>query len=250
MKTNTFFKFLLVIALFAFANQVEAQSFLKKLNKAVDKGLSAVDKGLNAAETGINAADAIVNAEPDTTAQAERKIYWDSIPVYSMVRVNEVDTVGNPVLNEDGTQKFRVFLKDQFGNIRSAEAVKAQQKKLNEAVLAITGKVGIGAIAGGVLKGDLKGAAAGAAVGALTSAEDIEMAIRQKKSLQQQKKLLEVYKNKFNEEGYPKDAKVDLSKYKDFGLTEENTLSKSTEDIKTLCKGESFNTTDDSAWDF
>lgn len=258
MKMNTLFKFMLFVSFFTLTNQVEAQSWLKKLNKSIDNGLRAVDKGLNDVEKGLDAADKVLNtpSTQDSTqtvqdsTKATQVIHWDSIPVYSMTKVNEVDSLGQPVLNEDGTQKFRVFLQDQFGNIRSAEAVKAQQRKLWTAIGNITAKVGLGAIAGGALKGDLEGAAKGAAAGAVLSVTDIEMAILQKKSLNQQKKLLKEYQNKFNEEGYPKDAKVDLSKYKDFGLTDENTLTKSSEDIKNMCKSGEFNTTDDSAWDF
>ncbi len=258
MKVNTLFKLLLAFVLLTFANQAEAQSWLKKLNKSIDKGLRAVDKGLNEVDKGLTVADEILNAPAiqDSTQTAQdstqttQTIHWDSIPVYTMTKVNEIDSLGQPVLNKDGTQKFRVFLQDQFGNIRSAEAVKAQQKKLWSAIGNITAKVGIGAIAGGALKGDLEGAAKGAAVGAVASVADIEMAVLQKKSLNQQKKLLKEYQNKFNEEGYPKDAKVDLSKYKDFGLTEENTLTKSSEDIKAMCESGEYNTTDDSAWEF
>ena len=252
MKANTLFKLFLAFSLLTFSGQADAQSLLKKLNKSIDKGLKAVDKGLEEVDKGLNTADQVSNAPAttqDSTMQT-KSIKWDSIPVYSMTKVNEVDSLGQPLLNSDGTQKFRVFLQDQFGNIRSAEAVKAQQDKLWTAIANITAKVGIGAIAGGALKGDLEGAAKGAAAGAILSAEDIEMAVLQKKSLNQQKKLLKEYQNKFNEEGYPKDAKVDLSKYKDFGLTEENTLTKSSEDIKAMCESGDYNTTDDSAWDF
>ena len=246
MKTNTFIKLLLAFTLLTFTNQVDAQGFLKKLSKAVDKGLSAVDKGLDGVDKGLNAIDKATSADTTKT----KKIKWDAIPVYSFQKVYEKDSNGQPLLNEDGTQVFRVLTKDQNGNQRSVEAVKAQQKKIWEAVIAITAKVGIGAIAGGALKGDLKGAAIGAATGAVASADDIKMALAQKKSLSEQKKLIEEYENKFNEEGYPKDAKVDVAALdKDFGLTEENTLSMSTEEIKNIIKGDEYNTTNDDAGD-
>lgn len=249
MKTKTIIKLLLAVCLLSYSNQVEAQGFLKKLSKAVDKGLDAVDKGLDATSEGLDAADKVLNTTNSTQTDSTKKINWDAIPVYSFQKIYEKDGNGQPVLNEDGTQVFRVLIKDQNGNLRSAEAVKAQQKKIWNAIIAITGKVGIGALAGGALKGDLKGAAVGAAVGAVASADDIKMALAQKKSLSEQKKLIEEYEDKFNEEGLPKDAKVDISKIdKDFGLTEENSLSKSTEEIKGLMAGEDYNTTED-AWD-
>ena len=255
MKANTLFKLLLTFALLSFTNQADAQKWLKKLEKGIDNTIKTVDKGLNEVDKGLATVEEAINstATQDSTQNAQTAqsvIHWDSIPVYSMTKVNEVDSLGQPVLNEDGTQKFRVFLQDQFGNIRSAEAVKAQQKKLWTSIGNITTKVGGGAIVGGLLKGDGKGAGKGAVAGLLLSAEDIEMAILQKKSLDKQKALLKEYQNKFNEEGYPKAAKVDLSKYKDFGLTEENTLTKSSEDIKAMCESGEYNTTDDSAWEF
>ena len=233
MKVNTLFKFFFAFFLLTFSSQADAQNLLNELNKNID--LNAVD--LKTLVTTL-----------DNTAQT-KSIQWDSIPVYSMTKINEVDSLGQPLLNSDGTQKFRVFLQDQFGNIRSAEAVKAQQNKLWIAIRNITAKVSIASVSVETLDDNLEGAAKGAA-GLIFSGSDMEMAVLQKKSLKRQKKLLKEYQNKFNEEGYPKDAKVDLSKYKDFGLTEENTLTKSSEDIKAMCESGDYNTTDDSAWDF
>ena len=56
MKVNTLFKLLLAFVLLTFANQAEAQSWLKKLNKSIDKGLRAVDKGLNEVDKGLTVA--------------------------------------------------------------------------------------------------------------------------------------------------------------------------------------------------
>ena len=99
------------------------------------------------------------------------------------------------------------------------------------------------------MNGDVEGAVAGAAAGAVASADDIKMAIAQKKSLNQQKKLLKAYEDNFTDEGVPVDAKADLSKIKNLDLTEENSLSMSSEELKKELESEAFNTTDDSAWD-
>ena len=93
------------------------------------------------------------------------------------------------------------------------------------------------------------GAVAGAAVGAVASADDIKMAVAQKKSLNQQKKLLKAYEENFTDEGVPVDAKADLSKIKNLDLAEDNSLSMSSEELKKELESEAFNTTDDSAWD-
>lgn len=228
------FKLLFVVALLATSCQISAQSFLKKLSK----GVKDTAKELSGTVT-----------KSDAAADSTMKIKWDAIPVYTAQQINVTDANGQPLLNEDGTPQVRVFLVDQFGNKRSKEAVKAQQKKLWEAVGKIAGKVGLGAIAGGALSGDVEGALVGAATGAVASADDIKMAVAQKKSLKQQKKLLEAYEKNFTDEGIPVDAKADLSKIKDLDLDEKNTLSMNAEDIKKEVESENFNTTDDTAWE-
>lgn len=234
MKTLIFRVFCAVL-LFTVSTQVSAQGFLKKISNAVEK----------VAATPVKESDTTDTAVADSTA----KIKWDAIPVYTLQQVIVTDAAGQPLLNEDGTSQIRVFLIDQFGNRRSKEAVKAQQKKLWEAVGKIAGKVGGGALVGGLLTGDVEGAVAGAATGAIASADDIEMALAQKKSLKQQKKLLEVYEKNFTDEGVPVDAKADLSKIKDLNLSEENTITQTAEEIKKELESEDFNTTDDTAWE-
>lgn len=228
------FKLLFVVVLLATSSQISAQGFLKKLSK----GVKDPAKELNGTAS-----------KSDAVADSTMKIKWDAIPVYTAQQINVMDVNGQPLLNEDGTPQVRVFLVDQFGNKRSKEAVKAQQKKLWEAVGKIAGKVGLGAIAGGALSGDVEGALVGAATGAVASAEDIKMAVAQKKSLKQQKKLLEAYEKNFTDEGIPVDAKADLSKIKDLDLDEKKTLSMNAEDIKKEVESENFNTTDDTAWE-
>lgn len=244
---KTAIKLLAFVAMLSVGTEASAQGFLKKLEKATNKALSATDKVLDGADKALSVTDAVLGET--TPADSTKKINWEAIPVYHTQKITETDANGQPLLNEDGTPKVRVFLVDQFGNKRSKEAVKAQQEKLWTAVTAIAGKVGIGAIAGGALKGDLKGAAIGAASGALASADDIKMAVAQKKSLSQQKKLLKAYEENFTDEGVPVDAKADLSKIKNLELTEENSLSMSSEELKKELESEAFNTTDDSAWD-
>lgn len=219
--------------LFAFNQNMDAQ-FLKKVGKLVNKTTDAVDKtakALDASETKV-----------DT-------LNWEKIPVYTATKVNVVDADGKPVMLEDGTPDYRVFLVDQFGNKRSAETVKAQQKVINNRLLAILAKVGGGAALGGLSKG-LSGAAVGAATGALASADDIAMATKQKKSLNQQKKLLETYQKNFTIEGKPVNAKVDVAKLKDLNLDDSNASSVAADDIKKELESEAYKTTDESSWDF
>lgn len=150
----------------------------------------------------------VLMADDSEDNDSVKPLKWDKIPVYSAKKVTLTNEDGTPMLNEDGTPVTRVFLVDQFGNKRSWEAVNEQYRKLDKAVTRIIAKVGGGAIVGaltGLLvskdkdkgKGAAIGAVAGAAGGLALSAKDIKQAKAQKKSLKQQKKLLEAYQKTF-----------------------------------------------------
>ena len=192
--------------------------------------------------------------EPTDSVQA---LKWDKIPVYSAKVYTVTDDEGNPLLNEDGTPIKRVFLVDQFGNKRSAEAVKEQQKKISKAVNNIVLKVGGGALLGavtGLLSGGKNkakdaaiGAGVGAAAGALLSADDIKEARKQKKSLKEQEKLIAEYQKFFTDEGTPVDASLDIADVKGLDLSGDP-LSQSAESLKAELESEEFNSSDDDAW--
>lgn len=231
----------------------------QKPKKAFGFSFTPISKS-KAAEVGLTANGA-KTGNADTT-KAAKVIKWNDIPVYTAQKVLVTDEAGNPVLNEDGTQQYRVFLVDQFGNKRSKEAVKAQQAKLNKAIgniLLSTGVgAGVGAAAGRTIgkelgsktAGTILGALAGAVVGITSSKSDIEMAKKQRESLKQQKALLEAYAKTFSDEGKPVDAKVDLSQVEGLDLKEDNTLTMAAADIKKELESSDFSTTDDSAFDF
>lgn len=231
----------------------------QKPKKAFGFSFTPISKS-KAAEVGLTANGA-KTGNADTT-KAAKDIKWNDIPVYTAQKVLVTDEAGNPVLNEDGTQQYRVFLVDQFGNKRSKEAVKAQQAKLNKAIgniLLSTGVgAGVGAVAGRTIgkelgsktAGTILGALAGAVVGITSSKSDIEMAKKQRESLKQQKALLEAYAKTFSDEGKPVDAKVDLSQVEGLDLKEDNTLTMAAADIKKELESSDFSTTDDSAFDF
>lgn len=232
-----FTKVLMVALAVAVYGSVNAQGFLKKAKAAADKATQTV-----AAATGAS-----------DSAEPEKKIAWDKIPVYTAKQFVVSDEAGNPVLNEDGTPQVRVFLVDQFGNKRSAEAVKAQNDKLKKSIGAIIAKVGGGAalgavgglLGGGKGKGAAVGAAAGAAAGALASIDDIKQARAQHNSLKEQEKLIKAYSKTFTAEGTPVDAKADLSKVKDLNLdlSVKDTITAS--QLKDELDPTKFNTTDD-----
>ena len=231
----------------------------QKPKKAFGFSFTPISKS-KAAEVGLTANGA-KTGNADTT-KAAKDIKWNDIPVYTAQKVLVTDEAGNPVLNEDGTQQYRVFLVDQFGNKRSKEAVKAQQAKLNKAIGNILLSTGVGAAAGAAAgrtigkelgsktAGTILGALAGAVVGITSSKSDIEMAKKQRESLKQQKALLEAYAKTFSDEGKPVDAKVDLSQVEGLDLKEDNTLTMAAADIKKELESSDFSTTDDSAFDF
>jgi len=221
------------------ANHVSAQSFLNKSKKALSSE-STKDK-----------TDPVEN---DTVVKA---LKWDKIPVYTAKKIVLTKSDGTPMLNEDGTPVTRVLLVDQFGNKRSYEAVQAQYEAIEKAVNRIVLKVGSGAAVGalsglalskGKGKGAAVGAAAGAAAGLALSAKDIKEAKAQKKSIKQQKQLLEAYQKCFTAEGTPIDASVDLSNVDGFDFTAGESVSETAEALKAELASEAFNSSDDSAW--
>ena len=229
---------------------INAQGFLKKLSKGVDKALDTTEKVAGTATT-------VADALPTDTA-SQKKIDWTKIPVFEAYTILEVDDNKQPVLNEDGTQRKRIILRDQFGNSRSPESVKAQHKAISKAVTTILKKVGVGAGAGALTsvvatgKVDANaaiGAGVGAGVGLLASADDIKLIKKHKKSLKEQEKLIESYSKSFTDEGLPVDAKADLSNVNGLDFTKGESVSMSSAQIKTLLESEEFNNMDTSAWD-
>lgn len=215
----------IVCACFIGTNNANAQGFLNKVKKATDK---------------VAQTTAAVTGSDDSGSSSS--INWSEIPIYTAQEYVVVDENNNPVLNEDGTQVIRVFLVDQNGNKRSAETVKAQQNALYSAAGKIIAKVGIGA-GKGALSGGGKGAIAGAASGAIASAGDIKTIKDQKKSLDNQKKLLKAYQQNFTEEGVPVDATADLSKVKDLNINKENSNTMTEAEFQAIISDPSYKDT-------
>ena len=239
MKTIIINGVFTLMLLFGANASINAQSFLDNLKKVTDK---VAEKSKKIVRKSNTTSTAIIN--------------WDNIPVFHAEETVIVDAKGNPVLNQDGTQQVRVFLVDQNGNKRSAESVKAQIKAINKSIGLILAKVGggtvIGALVGG-RKGDRKGAAAGAVAGAvagtLASIGDIKNAKAQKKSLNQQKKLLAAYEKNFTAEGVPVNAQVDVSNLADLDLKPETKRSATAEQVMQELANADFHTSDTSAWE-
>ena len=219
MKKVIIVRMVMLVALLFAGSQVSAQSFFDKLRKAADDVTKTVSEVAGTADS----------TATDTVSVA---VKWDKLPVYHAELVYLLDPESADTLRyEDGTAQYEVILKDQFGNRRTVETIKAQKKAVNDAVAAILIKVGGGALIGGLTKGG-KGAAVGAGVGALASAADIDQAVKWKKVLKQQDKLLDAYSKHFTDEGSPKDASVDPMTIEDLSLENSQPTSASTDKIK------------------
>lgn len=236
---NLVFRLTAIIAFLVLtSSQVSAQGFMKKLKKTAESVVSTD------------------STKSESTDTAEVKpLKWDKIPVYHAEKRVVTDASGQPLKNDDGSPMVRVLLVDQNNNVRSAEAVKEQHKKIDQAVTRILLKVGAGAavgVAGGLLAskgkatGAIVGGAAGAAAGLALSAKDIKAAKAQKKSLKEQEELIAKYQQNFTTEGTPINASVDVDKIEGLDISEG--VSMTAESLKTELSSESFNSADDSAW--
>ena len=203
-------------------------------------------------------------AQTDTAqvANDSAKVDLNKVPVYHAEKIVKLDEAGNQMKNDDGTLQYRVFLVDQFGNIRSAEAVKKQQAKVRKLVATVVGKVGLGALAGVGLKlasnaiekkkqkaEDLVVAGvAGAATGLAWGSSDIAKAKELKKSLKAQEKLVKEYQKSFTDEGEPRSAEVNMDNVAGIEIVDNN-VSKSAEEVKSILDSGDFSEPDDSAWE-
>lgn len=219
MNRTLMSKAIIFIAFLLIGNQASAQSFLDKLKKTTEKVTKTVSSVAGSSTNSESTADSI-------------KVQWDKLPVYHAEMVYLLDSITEDTLRyDDGTAQYELVLKDQFGNRRTPETIKAQKKAVNEAVTAILVKVGGGALIGGLADGG-KGAAIGAGVGALASADDISQAIKWKKVLKQQDRLMDAYCENFTDEGKPKDASVDPRTIVDLSLENSQPTSVSTDKVK------------------
>ena len=210
-------KFVMCFAVLGLSNQAQAQGFLKKLASAVTT---------------------TATEETDTTTVNDR-IKESDIPAYSCQKVYETDEQGNRLKNEDGTDKYRVFLVDKEGKKVSAEAVAEQSKQINQAILKIAAKVGVSAGIG-ALTGGGKGALIGVAAGLGLSVNDIILCVKLKKASNKQKKAIEAYRKSFDEEGNPIAAEIDKKTLKDLDMNEDNAVAESTAKIKEELSNPSF----------
>ena len=226
--------FMVAIVMAMCSGTVCAQGFLKKLGKV----------------TNVAGGQETDEAAPADSTSTDSKLKKDEIPMYTCQMVYETDEQGNRLKNEDGTDVYRVFLFDKNGNKVSGEAVEAQSKQINNAILRIAGKVGggaalgaIGGAIGGGKKGAAKGALVGVAAGLGLSVNDLILCVSLKKSINKQKKCIEAYRKSFDEEGKPIDAAVDPTSIKDLNLTADNVVEETSAKIMADLESENYKST-------
>lgn len=198
-------KMMMLLAVFAaamFLNVQDASAqFLKKLGKIAQQGASVASSLTGATST-----------ETDSVGDSSKldALLNDSIS-FTVVKVIETDTEGNPIKNEDGTQKVTYRIIDYNGNVvDAASAKKVVNSRLKQYAI-IIGKVGISAGVG-ALSGGAKGAIAGAGVGAVWAVKNMGQIKKMNKWFKTYKKTIEQYQENVTDEGLPKDASVDLAK--------------------------------------
>lgn len=241
MKKSNLLKSLFLVSFLCLGMNASAQGFFKKLGNAAKSVVSTTSKTTDESATETSAATAATDSA--------KVIAWDSIPNYEPKILYVTDDNGDTIKRADGTYEYRVVLQDQFGNIRSAKVVEEQHAKIKKTVNTIWTKIGVGAAAGALgglmSKGKVKdaaiGAGAGAALGVLASIGDISNVKKMRKALKEQDKKLAEYQKNITDEGVPKDASVDLTKVKDLGLKDDNSLSMTASQVQALLESDSYN---------
>lgn len=234
-------KCLAVAALLAFGTaDTQAQGFLKKLGKGIEKvastGADVLEKSTDVLETvnSVTATDTTSTSNQLTTNQL-----LENPPHYTVKKVIETTEGGDTLRNDDGTVRYHYLVFDKDDKACDVDAAQKMVNSRLKAYGAILAKVGGGAAVGalgGLMKKDKKQALTGAAVGGLAglamSGPEIAKIKELNKSLKEYKKTLAVYKNTFTEEGLPIDASIDLSNVDGIDFTKSEELTKDAAEVK------------------
>ncbi len=212
MKRSILLKSVVVaLAMILGTSTVSAQKFLNKVKKAAEV---------------VTGTEQTTSDDQQSEEELKKEVEKAIKPVnFEVMKVNIVDENGNQVKNEDGTDKYVYKLKGNDGKLYDLTVAKKYVTDSWKAVGSILAKVGInaakGAIAGGVLSGG-KGAAVGAGTNAaaslletLLTGDEIKQIKANRETLKNVRKLLAEYEQTFTEEGLPREASVDMSKWDD-----------------------------------
>lgn len=215
-----------VMLLLVVSTDASAQSFLKKISKAVDKVNQTL--GTESSETPADTAQ-VALSNNDSILLTPMKFEVKRVTVY-----NEA----GDSLNADGTMRYAYRVVDENNKVYDPGVVEQMVDNRTKAYTKILAKVGGGVVlgvVGGLLSGGSKkdklkkaaiGGATGAALGLLASKDNIATINSINKDIKQLKTILEAYKQTFTDEGLPKDVAVDLSNVDGIDFTQCATITK------------------------
>lgn len=211
-----------VMLLLVVSTDAFAQSFLKKISKAVDKVNQTL--GTESSETPADTAQ-VALSKNDSILLTPMKFEVKRVTVY-----NEA----GDSLNADGTVRYAYRVVDENNKVYDPGVVQQMVDNRTKAYTKILAKVGGGAalgavgglLAGGKKKDVLIGVGVGTAVGLLSSIGNMKTIRSINKDIKQLKTILEAYKQTFTDEGLPKDVAVDLSNVDGIDFTQCATITK------------------------
>lgn len=236
-------KSLVAVSLFAFgAADAQAQGFLKKLGKGIEKvantGTEVLEKSTDVLNA-FSATDSLSTDNASTGNQLTKEQLFEDVPFYTVKKVVGLDEAGDTLRNDDGTLIYRYYVFDKDDKACDADVAQKMVKSRLKAYGAVLAKVGGGAALGalsGLMKKNAKEALTGAAAGGLAglsmSGPELKKIKELNKSLKEYNKTLEAYRKTFNEEGIPLDASIDLSDVDGIDFTKSEELTKDAAEVK------------------
>ena len=210
-------------------SDASAQGLFKNISKFVNK---TVDKTEKLIKPQKNAAD----------STACDSLLTDSVKAYKadkfyVKKVFLKDSLGNDLLNEDGTHVIRYHILDEEGRVCTSATAKKHLNAAYKAGAMILAKVGGGALAGALIGKKLKGGAllgagVGAVVGLAASAKDFKKIAEHVKWIKSFKKVMRAYEKTFSVEGVPLQADVDLTNVDGINFEECGEISKTAQEVR------------------
>lgn len=224
-----------------FAKKLFATSFMMAFfASAVNASSFTNVPGCNAKEF-AGTVNGVKQDEDSAKIKAKALLLNDTLSTLKVTKIIQTNENGEPLRNDDGTEKYYYFLTDINGTVYDANSIDKILKERNKLWLILGAKVGGGA-ALRILKSVLnkekasnvaKSAAIGGAAGLALSTTEIAQITKTNKNLKKIRKSLEAYKETFTEEGLPKDPNADLSKVKGLGdLDKAEPLSKEATELR------------------
>lgn len=219
MKNLLFKGIALAIIVLSGTTDMAAQGFLKKVNKGLDK----VNSVLGSSDEKDGKTEASTPADTITMAGFEA-----DFPDFTVKPTIVINSDGDTLRHEDGSPFRRYLIYDQNDRICRQDTAEVLIRLRKKAALAIAAKIAGGAAGGAAVgsgigklvngkKGAKKGAlwvgVAGTVVGTALASGDMKKIREKNKILKELDAALKEYKETFTDEGLPREASADLSKF-------------------------------------